>query len=319
MSLEYTNAIEKRAAWLRWAKGTGGKVWGELGFDKAMPGYIDVLESADTFYMNSVFCSLVDHARQDVPGNLAYDATWLQSPSGFLWLETPFEVPQLQEVVERGVPEQLIPLFVRAIGWRPIPAGTPLNNRLDGNKIAPAGYTQFLTFQDFDLFKPGTPGFGCWSYFGMRGGERVQDRINEFERLCEVDHHGEYTQDSSENRNKLHEIRWIYSALHLMSQRFAMTVEHKPDRAARRRGEREGRKTPPWIRVITLRRMEEARKRDGHKDVNWRWSWSVRGHWRNQWYPSKGIHAPCFIESYCKGPAHLPLKDGSTKLFAAVR
>lgn len=35
--------------------------------------------------------------------------------------------------------------------------------------------------------------------------------------------------------------------------------------------------------------------------------WVVRPHWRNQWYPSEGIHRPVFIEEYIKGPDDKPL------------
>lgn len=44
----------------------------------------------------------------------------------------------------------------------------------------------------------------------------------------------------------------------------------------------------------------------------------VRGHWRNQWYPSRDVHKPLWIEAYIKGPEGTPLRDG-TQLVKVVR
>ncbi|MGH7393698.1 MAG: hypothetical protein ACREM3_30220, partial [Candidatus Rokuibacteriota bacterium] len=125
-----------------------------------------------------------------------------------------------------------------------------------------------------------------------------------------------------QNRSEqpLHEIRWIYTALHLMSQRLSITVRHPTDRATRHRAEREGQEAPPFIDVVTLRRLEAARQRDPQgNNVDWQWQWQVAGHWRDQWYPSEGVHKPKFIESYIKGPADKPLKPDSIKVYVAER
>ena len=36
---------------------------------------------------------------------------------------------------------------------------------------------------------------------------------------------------------------------------------------------------------------------------------TVRGHWRNQWYARSGTHAPKFIEPFIKGPKDAPFKE----------
>lgn len=106
-----------------------------------------------------------------------------------------------------------------------------------------------------------------------------------------------------------------------MAQRLAITVQHPVDRHTHHRAAREGQTAPSFIRVITLRRLEADRQRAGSagEAPDWQWQWEVRGHWRNQWYPSEGIHKPKFIEAYLKGPEGKPLKPGATKLFAARR
>jgi hypothetical protein len=67
--------------------------------------------------------------------------------------------------------------------------------------------------------------------------------------------------------------------------------------------------------------MEEARAKagaDGGK-VDWQWQWTVRGHWRNQFHPSTGLHSPTFIEAYLKGPESAPLKPDTLSMFVAKR
>lgn len=38
--------------------------------------------------------------------------------------------------------------------------------------------------------------------------------------------------------------------------------------------------------------------------------WVVRGHWRRQYYPSRGSHMPIWINPHIKGPEGAPLKTG---------
>jgi hypothetical protein len=91
------------------------------------------------------------------------------------------------------------------------------------------------------------------------------------------------------------------------------------DREVRRRAERQRQVAPPFIQVVTLRRMEIARRRDPTGEApDWQWQWSVIGHWRWQWYPSDGTHKRIFIESFVKGPPDKPFKN-TIKLFAAKR
>lgn len=40
---------------------------------------------------------------------------------------------------------------------------------------------------------------------------------------------------------------------------------------------------------------------------DWSHRWLVSGHWRNQWYPSEGVHRPIWIDAFVKGPSDAPL------------
>lgn len=303
-------AIESQLCWLRWSQTPEANIsWQVRGYSDAFEYCTDILERAVPFYMNSNFCRLVDHARRDIPNELKFETSWLQAPNGFLWLEKSFEVPRLKEY------NSDLKIYVPAIGWRDI-SGMPTVYK-DQKISAPSGWIQFCCFVNVpsDYNK-----FGCWSYFILRNGEILNDRVVQYESSQEThDPECAYEQKDSRVIHPLHEIRWVYTALYLMAQRLTTIVHHKVNRAVRRRAEKHNQISPPFLRVITLRRMEEARKKEGAtKDVDWQWQWEVRGHWRNQFYASEGIYKPKFIEAYIKGPPNKPFKS-TTKLFVASR
>lgn len=331
MDSAYIRALEQRAKWLRWAMEQGAPTTLKTDYrDKTywrsgLPGYIDTLQSGDTFFMNKKFCSLVEHARETVPDDLAFDSSWMQSPQGWLWIETPFKVPipaDLTAKEKEGLQKirETIPNYttrIAAIGWRPINEGQITAKGMQGDvagRVAGTGAYQFLTFISGMTTDDG---FGCWSYFLFQEGDKLIDRIREFEHIS-VEVGGSYPEEPESNM--LHEMRWIYSAFYLMAQRLSMSVQHNTDRGTRRRNEFQKLKVTPFIRVITLRRMEEAREKAGNVGtVDFQWQWEVRGHWRNQWYPSENTHKPVFVDAYIKGPEDKPLKPPGVKLFVAGR
>ena len=329
MDSAYIRAIEQRAHWLRWAREIGAvpglrsehkdKVYWRMG----LPGYIDTLENGDTFYMNQKFCSLVEHARETVPDDLTFDSQWMQSHQGWLWIEEPFKVPVPEDIdkIERKALNEINEEFpdwcsrISAVGWRPVPEGQQTAKGMVGDvagRTAGKGAYQFLCF----IASP-NEGFGCWSYFMLQDGDKLIDRIRQFEGISK-EVRGAY-QETKES-DILHEIRWIYSAFYLMAQRLAMSVQHQTDRHTRRRNEFAKLKVTPFIRVITLRRMEEMRKKaEKEGTIDFQWHWEVRGHWRNQYYPSENMHKPVFIDAYIKGNLEKPFKAAGVKLFVAGR
>lgn len=318
---EYIEAVEKQLNWLRWGQSQPGQAeFRRLGMHTIAQTYTEILETAETFYMNGPFCAMVDHARRTVPGELEFDARWLQAKRGWIWCATPFLVPR-SEMQASDDPD----LYIRAIGWREIPEGEWLVPAGAPKYRAPAGCVQFCAYVDSSTFPGGSDRGGpwtTWAYFVLKTGDRMDFRIHEFETKGRVENPGgAYVPASERIPHPLHEMRWIYTALHLMSQRLALTVQAKPDRATRRRVERLGAVVPPFLRVVTLRRMEQARVRaQGDADrepVDWQWQWDVRGHWRKQ--PTNDGIKDVYIEKYRKGPADKPLKPDSLKIFAARR
>lgn len=231
-----------------------------------------------------------------------------------------------------------IDIHVRAVGWRVTPAGTMVYNEWGGEAERTTVKSVYVgCFQSFADYNEDAPGFGCWSYFTIKDGEPLGPRVVRFEDRQVTGRYADppagidadqvpawrYNQDPAHRRDRrqhpLHEIRWVYTAMYLMARRLAITVQHATDRATQRRAQRGGQEAPPFIRVITLRRLEAAREREAPNVVDWQWQWEVRGHWRNQFFPSEGLHKPVFIEAFIKGPSDKPLKPGVLKLFAAER
>jgi hypothetical protein len=114
-------------------------------------------------------------------------------------------------------------------------------------------------------------------------------------------------------------LRLIATAWAFLEQRILVIAPQRASRALRRRLPIDLRET--LIHTIILRRQQPmaAATVDNQGDVEWSWRWIVRGHWRDQWYPSIGHHRPIWILPYEKGPAEKPLKMPGVPLFAVTR
>ncbi|TQE33159.1 hypothetical protein [Streptomyces ipomoeae] len=116
-------------------------------------------------------------------------------------------------------------------------------------------------------------------------------------------------------------LRLIQATWLLMGQTIATSEHAAADRASRRRIQRIDRDYGTDVRIIRLRRARTERGTDpaessGTREYQHRWV--VRGHWKQQWYPSRGAHRPIWISPYIAGPDGLPLLGGE-KVFALAR
>jgi hypothetical protein len=114
-------------------------------------------------------------------------------------------------------------------------------------------------------------------------------------------------------------MRFIVAMWLFMQQRILVTRQQRPSRAVARRAK--SFRDDPVLRVIELRSREyQTVQREGeaeHRDYSCQWI--VRGHWRQQWYPSLGRHQPKWITPHVKGPSDAPLKTPRANVFAVVR
>ena len=109
--------------------------------------------------------------------------------------------------------------------------------------------------------------------------------------------------------------RTILATWLLMGQTLTRSEQMTAPRAARRRIERLDPVLDPTVRYIDLRRArtEPSDRPDdgiGNSAREYRHRWIVRGHWRNQYYPSRGDHRPIWIDPHFAGPQDKPLLGG---------
>ncbi|MEV2189028.1 hypothetical protein [Streptomyces sp. NPDC047966] len=105
-----------------------------------------------------------------------------------------------------------------------------------------------------------------------------------------------------------------------MGQSIATSERVDADRSSRRRIQRMDRDYGTAVRTIRLRRArtasgDEPGEQPGTREYQHRWV--VRGHWRNQPYPSLGITRPLWISPYIAGPEGLPLIGGEKVMVLA--
>lgn len=103
----------------------------------------------------------------------------------------------------------------------------------------------------------------------------------------------------------------LHALWSLLDDRIAVATPTHPDRAARRRFERDQHQPAPTELIeITLRRPTNTEANDTTTNhIDWTHRWIVDGHWRNQYLPSTRSHRPTWIAPYVKGKGPLVVKD----------
>ncbi|WNV90197.1 hypothetical protein [Umezawaea sp. Da 62-37] len=109
--------------------------------------------------------------------------------------------------------------------------------------------------------------------------------------------------------------RTILATWLLMGQTLVRSEPMTAPRAARRRIERLDPMLDPTVRYIDLRRARTEPSDRPDDDVGkgtreYRHRWIVRGHWRNQYYPSRNDHRPIWIDPHFADPEDKPLLGG---------
>lgn len=245
--------------------------------------------AGDLYFVGADMVELARHAVKSLPEfKLAPED--LPSKSGFIVFETPIGTVK-QDLVKADVPKEY---SIAAASWGHFSAGR-------GNTGA---WISWYSDQRA-IAQPAAP----WPT------RYVFD--HEFIVPFEVQHtsfvdpfHGEVLDGVPQLLDRLR-VTWL-----LMQQPIAQVERVETYRAARRRLERAGHE-PAAVRVIRLRRAAHA-PGPGESEREYRHTWIVRGHWRQQWYPSREVHRPVWIAPHVKGPEGAPLLGGE-KVHAWVR
>lgn len=112
--------------------------------------------------------------------------------------------------------------------------------------------------------------------------------------------------------------KWICTAAMFVDQEIVVASRADVSRAVRKRCDRA--EVDTTCHVVTLRK-ELAHDHDsgGLGHVEWSHRWLVRGHWRRQWFQSRGGHAPVWIHPHVKGPSDKPFMEPKPTVFAVMR
>jgi len=97
----------------------------------------------------------------------------------------------------------------------------------------------------------------------------------------------------------------------LQQEELVDTSEVESSRGSAKRIRRSGNE-PSKVRIVDINRRRYASHGREQYAREYDHRWKVRGHWRNQWYPSRGVHRPRWIEEHVRGPEDAPLIERDT-------
>ena len=129
----------------------------------------------------------------------------------------------------------------------------------------------------------------------------------------------EIAQDGVADRELADWIRKLAFAFFAFIRQECVSIQTTPASRPIRRHLPKAYTAEPVIKIIQLRRRSPATNGGESQSRGYSCRWLVRGHWRNQFYPSSQSHRPRFIPAYVKGPDDKPLKPTKSSIFAVVR
>lgn len=252
------------------------------------------LTLAELYYVSSDMTQLAVHAAQTTP-RFVFERVDLPSDHGLIVFEEPFD--QVSE--DPSAPCPLIAALwgTAPAGLFPGAGGVWITVFADSDitvhrQVAIAGADAVARARNEGLIPPLTYNEDCAFAFGAAG-----EAVN-----------GGSTRDYG----TILRTAWLL----MQQESIASSRRVEVDRAERRRLARRGIQ-PQAVRVITLRTAHSAGPGSAEaREYHHRWI--VRGHWRNQWLPSRRVHRPIWIAPHLKGPEDAPLLTGE-KVYAWTR
>lgn len=238
------------------------------------------LGDADTYYISDDICRAVLASADSLPADTTVAGIDPPSGCGWLWLETP---------IDGGIMSTSTP--VKGLLWYGI-----------GHESMPEGQQ------------------AAWSVVTF-GGPDFMPRLESMHlNHCLAPLRTTTGELDASSKPWLAKPVVFLAALSLWLQQRIVTVERQPaDRATRRRIERGG-FSPGSVNIVHLRRGEARdHASPGQTVAEWSCRWIVRGHWRQQYYPSTNQRRPLWIMPHVKGPDAAPLRPPSPTVFAVTR
>ena len=106
------------------------------------------------------------------------------------------------------------------------------------------------------------------------------------------------------------EVKFLQALWRFMQQKITQVVRPHVNEIPEKVLKRYVRDNVDDVLIVILRRKEHRRYESDDDSIaarEWTHRWYVNGHWRNQWYPTLGLHRQRWIEGYVKGPEDKPL------------
>lgn len=249
--------------------------------------------TGDLFYVSAEMAELATVAAISLPPFILMPED-LPTKSGLMLFERPIKV------MEQGPDHYRKNVYIIAVAWGPWNPGP-------GAKAWSGIWVSWYSdprLMDPEKFAPGMPRLMYDNEYQIPFSLKPLKTANPFTGQKTDDEVGDYPIDV------------IRTAWLLMQQPLARIEEIQPDRASRKRIQRMQQEPGP-VRVIKLRRTH-APTGSGEADREYHHQWVVRGHWRQQWFPSVQAHRPVWIAPHIKGPEGAPLLGGE-KVHAWMR
>lgn len=258
------------------------------------------LQYGECFYWSQNILDIITAASQTIPSHWTLLPQALPSPTGFFWLS-------------KSLPYPLPDWALRAFVWVPVIKKAGHYEALQppftdfGDLKKRKDEIAITYFYDMYTARRPIPLHTIWYTIGTTLGEQPALHVDESIPNPFLNSHA---QDTSLNI--------FASMLAFIQQRILVPSRQRPERSTRRRLERENREISE-VNVIHLRHLIHKLHKEGEDEpVDWTCQWIVRGHWRDQWYPSIHRNQPIWIAPYLKGPEDKPLRD-PRRLFSVVR
>lgn len=269
------------------------------------------LPYAETVFVSRAMCDVIEHAAKTMP-DVPLQEENLMWPSSFVYFERPIHFDhEINDFYDRAMDVRAIYMFS---DQRVIPAEEAVGSDWFENagELMKPGLIH-ITFSDTDSeatrFSYEDVGSRLFAYdmSGWTYGKRWATVPGEEVAPGKVD------EGLSLQRKLLLAVNLI------AAQHVAVVRRESGQRQVKRRAQRMDMPNYGDISYITLRREDQGgHEGDREPGEGYSYRFMVSGHWRHQWYPSKGEHHLIWIDPFIKGPEDRPLiiKD---KVWKVVR
>lgn len=253
----------------------------------------EAVQEAQVYYLSEPIVRLLDAPARTWNGVWTTARQNYPSPSGFVYLQRPIKGTAIEPATGNQVDEA----WVRAISWGMFEIDSP-DPEEERGPLSGIVTSYWAGPEPPALWMPTTT-------------------MTRLDRTFEPAH----VHDISDSMRYLGGL--FVSFLTFVMQKIIEPETHVPDRATRRRLEREHPQEArrPQIQVIRLRKRAQERESldEERKRIEWTCQWAVSGHWRIY---TRGREKPLqvWVSPYVKGPPDKPFKTGTLgKVLAVIR